>query len=539
MRIGNSLNKDEEQFVTKRIKTVQQSLMKLGIQCPENNVPKIALLGSGGGERAMLGLLGSLVELDKIGLLDCILYLSGISGSTWCMASLYKESNWSSNLDSVKQKTIQRLKGPAVSWGDKISKLKKYYYEKDNFNLTDLWAVMMVPLFVKEIDEHKVSQQQAGHDKDPFPIYTVIDKGFKQHCDGDPWFEISPYEAGYSITRAFVNISKFGSQFQGGSEIKIQPEMDMLYLQAVCGSCIADGVYNAQYIWEMIKEFIHEIFQRKGEMFETMPNVQQLFMDLVEMNLSGLKGEHPSDYENKIRATLSEFDGGECKLDFHMEITDFKLYTENFTVAVCDHLKLRLSFWPFNVISSLCKCAALWIWGRTYNYLYKRKDLKVPTVLQKSETRDYEDAGILLNSPYMSVLRQERDIDLIISLDFSDGDPFETVKKAADMCSKLKIPFPKVDTPSVKDPKDFYVFEGLGKVPTVIHIPLFNTVNCGNEFNSYGIEEWRKKYTTFQSSYNPEMIDPLVDVAGKNITNNREKVLREIIKRIGAKSAKR
>ncbi len=49
----------------------------------QKEVPNIALLGSGGGQRAMVGLLGSLVQLDKAGLLDCILYLSGVSGSTW------------------------------------------------------------------------------------------------------------------------------------------------------------------------------------------------------------------------------------------------------------------------------------------------------------------------------------------------------------------------------------------------------------------------------------------------------------------------
>ncbi len=49
----------------------------------QNKMPRVALLGSGGGQRAMVGLLGSLVQLDKAGLLDCILYLSGVSGSTW------------------------------------------------------------------------------------------------------------------------------------------------------------------------------------------------------------------------------------------------------------------------------------------------------------------------------------------------------------------------------------------------------------------------------------------------------------------------
>ncbi|XP_042613174.1 cytosolic phospholipase A2 zeta-like [Cyprinus carpio] len=117
----------------------------------QDKVPHIALLGSGGGQRAMVGLLGSLVQLDKAGLLDCILYLSGVSGSTWCMASLYQEPDWSTKLETVKNKIIKRLSGPGVSWGDAFAKLKKYYYEKDHFSLTDVWAVMIITEYVKEV----------------------------------------------------------------------------------------------------------------------------------------------------------------------------------------------------------------------------------------------------------------------------------------------------------------------------------------------------------------------------------------------------
>ncbi len=50
----------------------------------------------------------------------------------------------------------------------------------------------------------------------------------------DPWFEITPHEAGYSLTGAFVETSSFGCQFDNGSKTKHQPEMDMLYLQGNC-----------------------------------------------------------------------------------------------------------------------------------------------------------------------------------------------------------------------------------------------------------------------------------------------------------------
>nr|XP_055053963.1 cytosolic phospholipase A2 gamma-like [Misgurnus anguillicaudatus] len=208
-----------------------------------------------------------------------------------------------------------------------------------------------------------------------------------------------------------------------------------------------------------------------------------------------------------------------------METTNLEKHTMQFSLDVCNYWRHWFSFWPFDMCSSIIKCTVQWIWGRKYNFLHNMKDQGVPFILRDNKTREYEDAGMLLNSPYMSVLRQERDIDLIISLDFSEGDPFETVKKAAKICKKQNIPFPEVDKPSVEDPKDFYVFKGHGKVPTVIHIPLFNTVNCGDK-----IKEWRERYATFQRPYSPDMIDPLLEVAGKNITNNKEKLLKEIKK---------
>ncbi|MCJ8735135.1 hypothetical protein PDJAM_G00243380, partial [Pangasius djambal] len=230
VRIEHSLNENEEKFAVRRRKTVQQLLQKLGIHCGLDQVPNIALLGSGGGERAMVGLLGSLVQLEKARFLDLILYLSGVSGSTWCMASLYRKPDWSTKLEAVKDKIIKRLSGPAVSWTDAFAKLKKYYYEKDNFSLTEFWAAMVVTTYVKEIDEHTLTEQWNQQSQDPFPIYTVIDKKCKQEDEGDPWFEFTTQEAGYSLIGAFVRASSFGSQIEKGSMTKQQPEIDMLYL---------------------------------------------------------------------------------------------------------------------------------------------------------------------------------------------------------------------------------------------------------------------------------------------------------------------
>ncbi|XP_050965598.1 cytosolic phospholipase A2 zeta-like [Labeo rohita] len=550
VRIGHSLNTNEKEFVVRRRETVFQSLQKLKIYCSQNEVPHIALLGSGGGQRAMVGLLGSLVELDKAGLLDCILYLSGVSGSTWCMASLYQEPDWSTKLETVKDKIIKRLSSSKVSWRDTYVKLMKYYQVKDFFSLTDVWAALVITTFVKEIDELTLTDHWDHLSKDPFPIYTAIDKQCKKEEEkggdtADPWFEISPYEAGYSLTGAFVGTSSFGSQFDKGSKKKPQPEMDMLYLQALCGSALADGEENKKFLWEYIKDFFHYLTPIiELEMFDEIrkdpndPSVHKCFrvlMDLVDMNLSVLNGIDSSDLVQSIQKTLKELSGGKCHLIFPEEKSDLAVkQAAKYTEDVCTHLSNLFHYerFVFQMWTCICKCMAKWIWGRNYNFLNKMTDKTVPPTLLQSEMRDYEDAGLLLNSPYFSVLRQERNIDLIISLDFSDDDPFTTVTETYKLCEELNIPFPEVNIPSedLKKPKDFYVFKGQN-APTVIHIPLFNVVNCGDQLETY-----RHKYGTFQFPYCHKKITKLMEVAGNNISNNREKLLEEIRAAIRQKS---
>ncbi|RXN28682.1 cytosolic phospholipase A2 gamma-like protein [Labeo rohita] len=493
VRIKHSLNKNEEEFVARRRNTVLQCLQKFNIHCSQDKVPNIALLGSGGGQRAMVGLLGSLVELDKAGLLDCVLYLSGVSGSTWCMASLYKEPDWSTKLETVKDKIIKRLSGEGVNWKDALAKLRKYYYGKDFFSLTDVWAAMFVTSYVKEIDERTLTDEWKEHSKDPFPIYTVIDKHCKQSEEGDPWFEINPYEAGYSLTGAFVDASNFGSQFHEGSKKTHQNVFDMLYLQAVCSSALADG----EEIWKWIKGLLPKI--KASHEMEGGPNPQsieecyQVLMDLVDMNLAVLEGTDISALDQSIKTTLNDISGGEgqllCQafsLGAGADLKADKQYMTQYTMDVCNHfVKLKLNFWPFDLLTSIYGCMSKWTWGRNYNFLHKMADEAVPTVLLQNETREFIDAGLLNNSPYFSVLREKRGVDLIISLDFSEGDPFMTVKETAKTCKKLNIPFPEVKIPSedLEKPKDFYVFKGQN-APTVIHIPLFNVANCGGKLTT-------------------------------------------------------
>uniref|UniRef100_A0A4W5LD03 PLA2c domain-containing protein n=1 Tax=Hucho hucho TaxID=62062 RepID=A0A4W5LD03_9TELE len=139
------------------------------------------------------------------------------------------------------------------------------------------------------------------------------------------------------------------------------------------------------------------------------------------------------------------------------------------------------------------------------------------------------DAGLKINSPYPTILRTERDVDLIISLDFSAGDPFETVFSAKEYACQQKLPFPPVNE-SVREendhPQDCYVFEGRRpEEPTVMHMPLFNLQNCQGEEE---IKKEREKYTTFQQHYGAPEIEHLLKKAKDNLKNNKYRILEQI-----------
>jgi len=62
-------------------------------------VPNIAICASGGGYRAMVATLGGLMELEKSNLLHLISHISGLSGSTWCMANWYGQGKMDTQVD--------------------------------------------------------------------------------------------------------------------------------------------------------------------------------------------------------------------------------------------------------------------------------------------------------------------------------------------------------------------------------------------------------------------------------------------------------
>ncbi|KAM3936725.1 cytosolic phospholipase A2 gamma-like [Leptodactylus fuscus] len=218
-----------------RRKKVCKALQKLKVNIPKDGKPPIiAVLGSGGGLRAMVGFLGVLSELAKEDLLKIITYICGTSGSTWCMSSLCNNRNWSSCMGKMEDQIADRILKHSYDWQKAWKKLKQAFSKKV-CSLTDLWAYVFVAQVIGEINEKTLSSQQTSceNGKNPYPVYAAVEHGFLHSNQPETWFEFTPHMVGFPAYRPFIETKLLGSRFKKGKLIKEYPERDLCYLQDI------------------------------------------------------------------------------------------------------------------------------------------------------------------------------------------------------------------------------------------------------------------------------------------------------------------
>ncbi|XP_067326635.1 cytosolic phospholipase A2 gamma-like [Anolis sagrei] len=244
--------------IKKKIKEeIKKVLTKDGILFDEAKIPNIAILGSGGGLRAMIALYGTLAQLKKCGLLDCVMYLCGVSGSTWCMSALYKNEDWAKNIEDFA--TLPRKIFTSNSWElTKAIDALRECVEDECYSLTDFWAYFVVYMMLKELHESTLSDQQKAceNGKNPYPIYAAVDKHtyYEEHkaCS---WFEFTPHEVGvlsrhdHPGNGAYIATENFGSKFNKGKMVEKKKERNISFLQGLWGSALGSG----KKIMEIVK----------------------------------------------------------------------------------------------------------------------------------------------------------------------------------------------------------------------------------------------------------------------------------------------
>uniref|UniRef100_A0AAQ5XTM9 Phospholipase A2 n=1 Tax=Amphiprion ocellaris TaxID=80972 RepID=A0AAQ5XTM9_AMPOC len=515
-------------------------------------VPVIAIAGSGGGFRAMVGFSGVMKALFESGVLDCATYIAGLSGSTWYMSTLYSHPDFPNkgpkdiNVELMKRVSSNPLR---LLLPQHITNYIQALWTKkasgQPVTFTDIFGMLIGETLIPARMDTKLSdiQEKINQSQSPLPLFTCLhvkpDVSELMFAD---WVEFSPYEIGMAKYGTFMPPDLFGSKFFMGTVVKKYEENPLHFLMGVWGSAFSI------------------LFNRVLGVKDTAGG-STMEEELEQIKPQHIVGEDSMDNDDEPRKGGTE--NQEAEDEFHRTaqaswvqrmftslFSDSALFNtregragkvHNFMLGL--NLNTNIPFSPISEIMYHALTPEEEVDAVTdpdeFDRIYEPLDVK-------SKKIHVVDSGLTYNLPYPLILRPQRGVDLIISFDFSarpsdSSPPFKELLLAEKWARMNKLPFPKID-PKVFDReglKECYVFKprkGERNCPTVIHFVLVN-INF-RKFKAPGVPRETEKekeladfdifddpetpFSTFNFQYSNEAFTRLHDLMEFNTLNNLE-----------------
>ncbi|KAJ7340267.1 Cytosolic phospholipase A2 [Desmophyllum pertusum] len=414
---------------------------------PKNlsEVPKIAILCGGGGFRAMVYQSGVFCALKDMGVLDCTMYATGLSGGNWFLSMLYSHPEWPMIHPEVMRKELRDIlkdnwlmeKLFSPSWLlENILIIEGKRKRGQPTSFTDLYGYLVGDVFrVKRKDVPKLSDQQRVV-KDalvPFPIYNCIHVKTDVSAEAfAEWVEYTPYEIGLAKYGTFVKTEQFGNKFFCGKLVSSYKEPPIHFLEGCTGSVFA--VYLQRFLDS--GKSVEDTAEQKRIADDLMKEMQSGKMVVSDETLpmGGTEGSDNEDehWDDDARAKkqLKEHDREKTG----KEGFDWEALMEKYPV-----LKTR-------------EGRA----GIVHNFL---RGLQLPSTPGPSESEPDQysvtskrmylvDSGLHFADPYpMFLMTPQRAMDILLSFetagrDTDDGMPFWDLLRAEEWAKKNNFKFP-------------------------------------------------------------------------------------------------
>uniref|UniRef100_A0A8C8SWH0 Phospholipase A2 n=1 Tax=Pelusios castaneus TaxID=367368 RepID=A0A8C8SWH0_9SAUR len=520
VRFGFDLCTEEQDFLCKRKKYVAAALKKvlqLEEDLQDHEVPVVAITTTGGGMRSLTAMYGSLLGLQKLNILDSVSYITGLSGTTWTMANLYEDANWSQKyLEEAINKVRKQVTKCKIK-GFTLDRLKYYYSELKertqqghNTSFIDLWGLMVEYLLHDEKDNHKLSDQRQAMNEgqNPLPIYLAINlKKSYSAQDFREWLEFTPYEVGFWKYGAFIRSEDFGSEFFMGRLMKKLPETRICYLEGLWSGIFS---LDVMYFWNLAfdsEDFWYRWTRDRVKDIEEDP-VLPMNPYEAETRLLTPSGPLSTAFRNVLtgRPTIAEFPNFLRGFQMHNEYLESK----------------QFSPWKDTVLDTFA------------NKLMETAE----------DPLSLTDTGFFINTSYPPLLIPQRKVDVILHLNYSGGSQTLPLDLISKYFSEQGIPFPRIDISKEdrKNLKECYVFEDAHdtRVPTVLFFPLVN--DTFKKYKAPGVERRPSEmeegkvdvssplspYTTRELSFSEANFDNLVKMTDYNILNNENLIVQAL-----------
>uniref|UniRef100_A0A7N8WRJ6 Phospholipase A2 n=1 Tax=Mastacembelus armatus TaxID=205130 RepID=A0A7N8WRJ6_9TELE len=558
LRFSLALCDKEKQFRQTRRERVMLGIKKLlDMEKPRflpsspEEVPVIAIAGSGGGFRAMVGFAGVMKALFESGVLDCATYVAGLSGSTWYMSTLYSDPDFpNKGPKDINKELMQRVSSNPLRLllpqhiTNYIQALWTKKASGQPVTFTDIFGMLIGETLVPARMDTKLSdiQEKINQAQSPLPLFTCLhvkpDVSELMFAD---WVEFSPYEIGMAKYGTFMTPDLFGSKFFMGTAVKKYQENPIHFLMGVWGSAFSI------------------LFNRVLGIKDTAGG-STMEEELEQIKPQHIVGEDSLDNDDELRKGGTE--SQEAEDEFHRTAQASwvqRMFTSLFSDSALFNTREGRAGKVHNFMLGLNLNTNIPFSPLTGFTCHTLHEEEVDAVTDPDEfDRIYEpldvkskkihivDSGLTYNLPYPLILRPQRGVDLIISFDFSarpsdSSPPFKELLLAEKWARMNKLPFPKID-PKVFDReglKECYVFKpkkGEKNCPTIIHFVLVN-INF-RQFKAPGVSRETEKekdladfdifddpqspFSTFNFQYSNQAFTRLHDLMEFNTLNNLE-----------------
>ncbi|GAB5572543.1 cytosolic phospholipase A2 delta [Prionailurus iriomotensis] len=589
MHLGFDLCAEEKAFLSRRKQVVAKALkqvLQLDRDLQEDEVPVVGIMATGGGARAMTSLYGHLLALQKLGLLDCVTYFSGISGSTWTMAHLYGDPEWSQG----------DLEGPIKCAREHLAKSKLEAFSPERLasycrelelrakqghpkTFVDLWALVLESMLHGQYRKTLplVPPPPPPHPNAvPRPHEPMANTALSFHTSG----RLLSHQSG-ALKDWGCSFGNWGSgdpeachhflvMDQKLSEQRAALERGQNPLPLYLSLNVKENHLETLDFKEWVEFSPYEVgFLKYGafvpsDLFGSEFFMGRLMRKLPESRICFLEGI----WSNVLSLNLLDawYDLISSDDTWKQHVKDKIKNLEESPASVRTTSRLEASWLQPGTM--LAKAFKGFLTGRplhqhSLNFLrglqlhqdyYSQRDFSTwadceldstPGQLTPQEPQlCLVDGGYFLNTSCPSMFRPGRRLDLILSFDYSLSSPFKTLQQTELYCRARGLPFPRVD-PNPQDqhqPTECHLFSDPTHpdTPVLLHFPLVNAsfkdhsapgvLRSPTELPAGQVDltGTASPYSLFNMTYKEEDFDRLLQLSDYNVRNSQDAILQAL-----------